>query len=55
MRRCCYVVLMLSHDSSQNMGTDIISLDTLDYNGYKYTIGGKVMRVTKGTLVVMRG
>ena len=34
---------------------NLISLSTLDAKGYKYTGGGEVMKISKGTLVVMNG
>ena len=33
----------------------LISLDTLDSNGYKFSAEGGVLRVSKGSLVVMKG
>jgi hypothetical protein len=34
---------------------NLISLDTLDSNGYDYESEGGVMEVTKGVMVVMKG
>jgi hypothetical protein len=34
---------------------NLISLDTLDSNGYGYKSEGEVMKVTKGVMVVMKG
>jgi hypothetical protein len=36
------------------MSKNIISLSTLDINGYKYYTSGEVLKVAKGSLVVMR-
>ena len=37
------------------MSRNLISLSTLDIKGYKYSAGDGVMKVTKGSLVVMKG
>jgi hypothetical protein len=37
------------------MFRNLISLGTLDVKGYKYYVGDSVMKVTKGSLVVMKG
>ena len=37
------------------MEKNLISLGTLDSNGYSYKSVGGVMKVTKGTMVVMKG
>jgi len=34
---------------------NLISLGTLDSNGYKFLVEGEVLRVSKGSLVVMKG
>ena len=34
---------------------NLISLGTLDSNGYKFSAEGGVLRVTKGSLIVMKG
>jgi len=34
---------------------NLISLDTLDSNGYKFSTEGRVLRVSKGSLVMMKG
>ena len=34
---------------------NLISLGTLDSNGYKFSAEGGVLRVSKGSLVVMKG
>ena len=34
---------------------NLISLGTLDSNGYKFSAEGRVLRVSKGSLVVMKG
>lgn len=38
-----------------SMSRNLISLSTLDTKGYKYTAGDGVMKVTKGSLVVIKG
>jgi hypothetical protein len=37
------------------MKRNLISLSALDDKGYKYSGGGGVLKVTKGSLVVMKG
>jgi hypothetical protein len=37
------------------MSRNLISLSTLDVKGYKYCNGDGVMKVTKGSLMVMKG
>jgi hypothetical protein len=37
-----------------SMSRNLISLSTLDMKGYKYTVGDGVMKVTKGSLVVIK-
>ena len=34
---------------------NLISLGTLDSNGYKFSVEGGVLRVSKGSLIVMKG
>ena len=34
---------------------NLISLDTFDSNGYKFSVEGGVLRVNKGSLVMMKG
>ena len=34
---------------------NLISLSTLDTKGYRYTSEGKVLKISKGSLVVMKG
>ena len=34
---------------------NLISLGTLDSNGYKFSAEGEVLRVSKGSFVVMKG
>ena len=34
---------------------NLISLSTLDAKGYKYTSEGGVLKISKGTLVVIKG
>jgi len=38
-----------------SMSRNLISLSTLDTKGYKYSAGDGVIKVTKGSLVVMKG
>jgi len=38
-----------------NLKRNLISLGTLDSNGYKFPAEGGVLRVSKGSLVVMKG
>jgi hypothetical protein len=38
-----------------SMSRNLISLSTLDTKGYKYTAGDGVIKVTKGSLVVIKG
>jgi hypothetical protein len=38
-----------------SMSRNLISLSTLDTKGYKYTAGDGIMKVTKGSLVVIKG
>jgi hypothetical protein len=38
-----------------NMFRNLISLSTLDNKGYKYSAGGGVLKVSKGSLVIMKG
>ena len=37
------------------MMRNLISLSTLDLKGYRYSVGGRVMNVSIGSLVVMKG
>jgi hypothetical protein len=37
-----------------NVKNNLISLGTLDSNGYGYKFEGEVMKVTKGTIAVMK-
>jgi hypothetical protein len=39
----------------REVSRNLISLGTLDVKGYKYYVGDNVMKVTKGSLVVMKG
>jgi hypothetical protein len=38
-----------------SMYRNLISLSTLDTKGYKYTAGDGILKVTKGSLVVIKG
>jgi hypothetical protein len=38
-----------------NMSKNLISLSTLDVKGYKYCARDTVMKITKGSLMVMKG
>ena len=38
-----------------NLKKNLISLGTLDSNGYKFSAEGGVLRVSKGSLIVMNG
>ena len=38
-----------------NLKKNLISLGTFDYNGSKFSAKGRVLRVSKGSLVVMKG
>jgi len=33
----------------------LISLDTLESNGCKYSVEGKVLKISKGALVIIKG
>jgi hypothetical protein len=37
------------------MSTNLISLSTLDLKGYKYSASGGVLKVSKGSLIIMKG
>jgi hypothetical protein len=38
-----------------NMSKNLISLGTLDDKGYKYSDGDEVLKVSKGSLIVLKG
>jgi hypothetical protein len=38
-----------------SMSRNLISLSTLDMKCYKYTVDDSIMKVTKGSLVVIKG
>ena len=37
-----------------NLTKNLISLGTLEINGYKFTIGNKIMKISKGALTVLK-
>jgi hypothetical protein len=37
------------------MSRNLISLSTLDLKGYKYSASGGVLKVSKGSLIIMKG
>ena len=50
------IVRMLSNIRHvSGLKKNLFSLDTLDSNGYKFLAKGGVLRVSKGSLVVMKG
>ena len=38
-----------------DLGRNLISVSTFDSKGYSYSGGGGVLRITKGSLIVMKG